>query len=164
MVIRKIKEHDAEEFLRMLLALDKETKNMMMEPDERSNDVNRIKAMIEQAQSGKAFLIVAEDNNEIVGFLSAQRGIPKRISHSAYIVIGIRSAYQNQGIGTQFFIALEKWAIENKLARLELTVMCHNAAAIHLYKNNGFEIEGIKKNSIIVDGKYVDEYYMAKLF
>ena len=34
---------------------------------------------------------------------------------------------------------LDKWARENNL-------------------------EGIKKNAMIIDGKYVDEYYMAKLY
>jgi len=27
----------------------------------------------------------------------------------------------------------------------------------------GFEKEGIKKDSLLVNGEYVDEYYMAKL-
>jgi hypothetical protein len=27
----------------------------------------------------------------------------------------------------------------------------------------GFKIEGLKEKSIIVDGKYVDEYYMGKI-
>lgn len=34
---------------------------------------------------------------EIVGFLSAERGVPNRIRHTAYIVVGIRKAFQ--GIG-----------------------------------------------------------------
>ena len=28
----------------------------------------------------------------------------------------------------------------------------------------GFEVEGIKKNSIIIDDRFVDEYYMAKIY
>lgn len=27
----------------------------------------------------------------------------------------------------------------------------------------GFKIEGLKEKSMIVDGKYVDEYYMGKI-
>jgi RimJ/RimL family protein N-acetyltransferase len=42
--------------------------------------------------------------------------------------------------------------------------MYPNTSAKHLYEKNGFNVEGIKKNSMIVDGKYVDEYYMAKLY
>ena len=59
---------------------------------------------------------------------------------------------------------LDKWAIENNLTRLELTVVSSNIVAKHLYEKNGFEIEGTRKNAMIIDGKYVDEYYIAKLY
>jgi RimJ/RimL family protein N-acetyltransferase len=80
-----------------------------------------------------------------------------------YIVVGVLQAYSGQGIGTRLFREVEKWAREQELHRLELTVMTHNERAIHLYKKMGFEIEGTKRDSICVDGTYVDEYYMAKL-
>ncbi len=41
--------------------------------------------------------------------------------------------------------------------------MTYNTAGIALYKKMGFEIEGTKRNSLFIDGKYVDEYYMSKL-
>lgn len=59
---------------------------------------------------------------------------------------------------------LDKWARENNLTRLELTFVSSNIVAKHLYEKNGFEIEGTRKNAMIIDGKYVDEYYMAKLY
>ena len=52
---------------------------------------------------------------------------------------------------------LDKWARENNLTRLELTVVSSNMVAKHLYEKNGFEIEGTRKNAMIIDGKYVDE-------
>lgn len=88
----------------------------------------------------------------------------KRIKHTAYIVVGIREAHRGKGIGTKFFSELDLWAKENLISRLELTVMCPNVIAKHLYEKNGFEIEGIKKKSMLVDGVYVDEFYMAKLY
>jgi RimJ/RimL family protein N-acetyltransferase len=33
---------------------------------------------------------------------------------------------------------------------------------IRKYKKMGFEIEGTKRHSLFVNGKYIDEYYMAK--
>ncbi|WP_392396641.1 MULTISPECIES: GNAT family N-acetyltransferase [Paenibacillus] len=42
--------------------------------------------------------------------------------------------------------------------------MVPNERAAALYKKMGFEIEGVKRNSIRMDGKYVDEYYMGKIF
>ncbi|MFT8348701.1 hypothetical protein [Clostridium saccharoperbutylacetonicum] len=49
MVIRKVKLEDANNLLSMLLALDKETKYMLLEPDERNNDVSRVQGMIQQS-------------------------------------------------------------------------------------------------------------------
>jgi len=61
------------------------------------------------------------------------------------------------------FRALEAWADSHDLHRLELTVMCHNERAVRLYQNLGYKIEGIRQDSLWVNGRYVDEYYMAKL-
>ena len=98
-----------------------------------------------------------------MGYLSAEKGSLNRIAHSAYIVVGILSEYRGKGIGTEFFRRLDIWAEEMEVSRLELTVICENSVAKHLYEKNGFEIEGIKRKSVLVDGKYLDEFYMAKI-
>ncbi len=67
------------------------------------------------------------------------------------------------GIGTALFKEIEKWARLHDVWRLELTVMAHNTRAKALYKKVGFEQEGLKKASLIINGKCVDEYCMAKL-
>lgn len=164
MEIRKIKKEDASNYLDMLLNLDKETKDMIFEPDERPSDIEIVKGIIGKATSGSNLVLVALESNNIVGFLSAQRGMPMRINHSAYIVTGIREKYRNKGIGSKLFFELDKWAKENSITRLELSVICTNIIAKYLYEKNGFEIEGVKKNAMIIDGKYVDEFYMAKLY
>lgn len=164
MVIRKAKLEDANNLLSMLLALDKETKYMLLEPNERDSDVGRVQGMIHQSIKGSNLLLVAEEEDNIEGFLSTQRGMLKRIKHTAYIVVGIREIHRGKGIGTKFFSEMDLWVKENLITRLELAVMCPNIVAKHLYEKNGFEIEGIKKRSIMVDGEYVDEFYMAKLY
>ncbi len=40
--------------------------------------------------------------------------------------------------------------------------MEHNVGAIKLYEKMGFK-KGLKENSLIVNGKYVAEYYMGKI-
>ncbi len=163
MLIRKIQIKDAEAFFEMLSELDKETEFMMYEPDERIKDLKQLEGLIRTAEQGTDLLLAAEEKGQIVGFLSAQRGIPKRIRHTAYIVTGIRLSYRGKGIGSSFFKELDKWAANNNITRLELTVMCHNTIAKRLYEKNGFQVEGIKKNSMFMDGHYVDEFYMAKI-
>jgi RimJ/RimL family protein N-acetyltransferase len=161
--IRPANKNDANALWGMMSALDNETKYMMYEPNERTRDDEKINSLIKQAVTGGDLLLVADAGGEIVGYISAQRGGCRRIKHTAYIVVGIRKQYQNQGIGKQFFKQLDIWADQKGVTRLELTVMCNNEAAKHLYEINGFVVEGLKKNSMFVDGEYVDEYYMAKL-
>jgi len=86
-----------------------------------------------------------------------------RISHTAYIITGIRKAYHRQGIGSKFFNMLDEWARENGIVRLELTVECVNIGAKHLYERHGFTVEGIRSKSMKVNDRFVDEYYMGKI-
>jgi RimJ/RimL family protein N-acetyltransferase len=78
-------------------------------------------------------------------------------------VVGIRESHTGQGIGTAFFERLDSWARAHGIHRLELTVMVHNQRGVGLYQKMGFEIEGVKKDSLRVDGIYVDEYSMGKI-
>jgi len=78
--IRNIWAADSEKFLNMLKKLDKETDFMMYEPDERKTTPEEMTQRINESISNSSLLIVAEDNSEIVGFLSADRGFANRIS------------------------------------------------------------------------------------
>lgn len=167
MLIRPIRTTDAASYLEMLLTLDQTTQTMMFEPGERNSTADSIQAMIEEYDQNGSLILVADGNAdagpEIVGFLSAELGPYNRIRHTAYIVAGILPEYQGRGIGTELFKELTAWAIRKGFARLELTVMCHNESAIRLYQKSGFEIEGVKRRSMRVNGEFVDEYYMARL-
>lgn len=164
MEIRKIENKDANNYLNMLLNLDKETKFMMFEPGERPTDINIVKNIIDKSINGDNLVLVATDEENIVGFLSVQKGTQKRIKHTGYIVVGIREKYRGKGIGSKLFSELDIWARENNVKRLELSVICSNTIAKHLYEKNGFEVEGIKKKAMIIDGEYVDEFAMAKIY
>ena len=154
---------DAEGFWEMMNQLDYETKYMLYEPGERKKNLSRIEAVIENAANGENFLLTAQENGKIVGYLSAEKGSLRRTAHTASIVVGILAQYRGKGIGTEFFRRLDLWAARKKVTRLELTVICENKAAVHLYEKSGFVIEGVKKNTMLVDGVYLDEYCMAKL-
>jgi len=137
---------------------------MLLEPGERQITVEdqrqRIKTVLSK---NNQIIFVAENDNDLIGYLAAIGGDFKRNRHRAYIVIGILQAFIDQKIGTKLFTELEKWTRHHAVHRLELTVMVHNERAIRLYKKMGFEIEGTKKHSLVISRSYVDEYYMAKL-
>ncbi len=164
MIVRTIRESDAEQFLNLCNKLDTETQFMMLEPGERTTTPEEQRTQIEHLLTYEnQTIFVAEHRNQLVGYLAALGGQFKRNRHSVYIIIGILQAFTGQGIGTKLFQTLEEWAQQQHIHRMELTVMAHNKAGIALYKKQGFEIEGTKRHSLLVNGQYIDEYYMAKL-
>ena len=164
MLIRTIRPDDAEQFLNLCKKLDQETRFMLLEPDERTITVQEQRDHIERLLlQENSTTFVVEHNGQLVGYLSASGGQFRRNRHSAHIVIGILQYFTGQGIGGQLFAALEEWAPQKSITRLELTVMTHNQAGLTLYKKRGFTIEGTKKHSLLINGQYIDEYYMTKL-
>lgn len=147
MEYRTLSVDEAEQFWSLMNQLDYETKYMLYEPGERTKNLSEIESIIRDSAEGHDFLLVAETDNKLIGYISAQKGRMNRIAHSAYIVVGILTDYRGKGIGTKFFKRLNVWAEENNVVRLELTVICENEAAKHLYTNSDFEIEGMKRKS-----------------
>ena len=112
---------EAEQFWSLMNQLDYETKYMLYEPGERTKNLSEIESIIRDSVEGHDFLLVAETDNKLIGYISAQKGRMNRIAHSAYIVVGILTDYRGKGIGTKFFKRLNVWAEENRVVRLELT-------------------------------------------
>lgn len=59
--------------------------------------------------------------------------------------------------------AVESWARTAGIHRLQRPVAAGNEAAITLYRKSGFEIEGVLRQSVVVNGRAIDQYMMAKL-
>ncbi|SFV01659.1 Protein N-acetyltransferase, RimJ/RimL family [Alicyclobacillus macrosporangiidus] len=162
--IRPIAATDAEPYLELCRRLDRETSFMLYEPGERTTTIAEQRKQIESIlKTDNQMIFVAESDHQLVGHLQAYGGRLRRNRHTVYLVIGVLQAYAGQGIGTALFQTMEEWARSVGAHRLELTVMTHNGTAIALYRKMGFEVEGIARETLFVDGRYVDEYWMAKL-
>ncbi|WP_199912272.1 MULTISPECIES: GNAT family N-acetyltransferase [unclassified Lysinibacillus] len=154
---------DAEQIVEVMKNAE-ESGFMMFSPGERQISAGGFRKYIENLkQNPKSQIFVACNNEQILGYIMVVNEQPERISHRAYIVIGVHSDSRGKGVGKALFTAVTQWAKEMDLHRLELTVMVKNEDAVHLYKKMGFEIEGTKKDSLFVDGQFEDEYYMAKI-
>lgn len=162
-MIRHIHIEDSHKFMTLMLTLDQETKHMMYEPGERKTDEKQMRTRIENMLHSGSMIFVSEEADDLTGFLLVDRGQPKRIQHTGYIVIGIKESHHRKGLGKALFEEAINWSRAEGIHRLSLTVKVDNHAGISLYEKIGFEIEGVKKDSMIVDGSYVDEYYMGIL-
>ncbi|MHA6252818.1 GNAT family N-acetyltransferase [Oceanobacillus sp. CAU 1775] len=164
MIIREAKNSDADKLANLIQHVDASSQYMLWEAGERELSPEKQLKMIESLQrEANSNIFVAENKNELVGYLFAIGGKARRNKHNVYIVIGISDEHRGKGIGTALFQKLEEWASNHDIHRLELTVIIENEAGINLYKKVGYEVEGTKRKSLYIDDKYVDEYYMSKL-
>ncbi len=156
-------ERDAEAFLHLRKQVNEETSFMLREPDENAMLAkHQLEQLRDDSSQGHMLILVAEDHEQLVGFLIGERGVRRRNRHRLGLVIGILQAFTGQGIGTQLMLAMEDWARQQGILRLELSVMTHNQAAVALYQKRGFAIEGTLRRTMFIDGDYIDEYVMAK--
>lgn len=165
MLIREAKPEDAEKLLELMKQVDTEADFMLMEPEERKVSLEQQRIWLERMnkESNSTVLIAEQIDGQLVGYLLVVGGNAKRVRHSAYLVIGILNEFTGRGIGTNLFQKLEEWSIAHNILRLELTVVIQNEAGVSLYKKMGFEIEGIKRNSLVIEDTFFDQYYMSKL-
>ena len=112
-------------------------------------------------------MLVAEVEEEgikkVIAIASLSVNKANRVRHSGSIGIMVGKEYHGMGIGRALMINLidiaDNWLM---LIRIELGVFTDNEKAINLYKSLGFQIEGIRKYAIIRNGKYDDDYLMAR--
>ncbi|PGS48354.1 GNAT family N-acetyltransferase [Bacillus sp. AFS041924] len=166
MNIREVKLDDTEKIIQLMKEVENQSEFMLYGPGERNITIEGQRKQLEfiGKSSHSTILVAEETSGNLVGYLFAIGNSAMRKKHSVYLVIGILKEYTGKGIGTELFYRLEDWATTQNIQRLELTVVMENKAGIALYKKMGFEIEGTKRNSIIIDGTSFDEYDMAKLY
>ncbi|GAA0116092.1 GNAT family N-acetyltransferase [Clostridium senegalense] len=131
-----------------------------------SERISRTEGIINNLSDNDHMIVGEIQENDIlkvVGVASLFVNKSNRVRHSASIGIMIRREYQGKGIGRALMENLidlaDNWLM---LVRLELGVFTDNEKAINLYKALGFEIEGKRKYALIKNGKYEDEYIMAR--
>ena len=85
-------------------------------------------------------------------------------AHRGVFGVGLLPQFRGRGIGTKLIQSALAAARAYGLHRVELTVRENNTGAIELYKKAGFEIEGVQRNAVLVDGVYENVICMAVVF
>ena len=108
--------------------------------------------------------LVVLSAGEVVGWCDV---LPKsRPVHAHIGVLGVAllPELRGQGLGERLMRQTLDAARAFGLHRVELTVREENTNAIALYRKVGFEIEGLLRDAIRVDGSYGNVVLMALLF
>ena len=108
--------------------------------------------------------LVALSGGEVIGWCDVTPKPRPIYARSGVLGMGLLPQFRRQGIGKRLILQALAAARAFGLQRVELTVRENNINAIALYKKVGFEIEGVQRNAIFVDGTYENLILMAVLF
>ena len=148
-------------FGELLLA---ESHFLLRSPGERAGSPAEMQRVIERfAVLPNHLLLSVFLDAQVVGEAIVMGGEFQRNRLSGTLGIGILEAHSGRGLGQRLMTESEAYASVHGLHRLELTVMETNTRARSLYESMGYVVEGIKRDSLFVDDKFVDEIMMAKL-
>jgi len=104
---------------------------------------------------------VAVLDNKVIGWADIIPLERNTMAHVGHLGMGVIADFRGMGVGDTLLKKVIEHAWCQQLTRLELEVFSDNEVAIKLYKNNQFEIEGVKKSARLFDKQYQDITMMA---
>lgn len=163
MHIKKVEIENCNELIEVMKDVEM-SGNMLFSPGERRIEENSFKAFLMNINNqDKSGFFIATDQGILHGYIMVKSETQQRTSHRASLVMGVHSSSRGRGVGKALLEYSIRWAKNIGLQRLELTVLENNERAIHLYEKVGFEREGIRKNALLINDRYMNELYMAYL-
>lgn len=106
---------------------------------------------------------VAVVGSEVVGWCDIRKREIDSHAHRGTLGMGIIPGYRGRGLGTRLITATLDAARKAGLRRIELDVHADNLNAIALYEKAGFVREGVARDAVQIDGRFIDSIGMAIL-
>lgn len=164
-IYRRAQESDAKRIVDFYNFVGGETSYLSFEKDEYPMNVKEQEEEIRSLEGKKAsIMLLAMDGEEIVGIATIHSSAKIKARHDGELGIVVAKKYQGQGIGTELIRQLIEWAKGNGVTtRISLDTRADNVKAVELYMKFGFVVEGCRRNSTLLDGKYYDLYVMGMM-
>lgn len=152
---------DAKAYIEYLKKIGSETNNLTFSSNElKVNELEEMTFIDEIHQSKNSVMILAKDNDKIIGNVNLTGNTRSKVKHRSNLGISVLKEYWGQGIGSNLLAAAIGYALENEIEIIELEVLTTNKNAIALYEKFGFETIGIYPNYFKIDDQYVDARLM----
>ena len=163
-IVRHAEPRDVDALIGLINALAREATLLFVIPiDPQTGGPSVLHYLEAMKVSGNSAVLVAERVGTLVGLATGNGGVHASKRGVVEIGIGVRAAHHGVGIGTALIAALEQWARGAGLHRLQLPVVTSNEPALALYRKAGFIVEGVLRESVVGDGRKLDQFMMAKL-
>ncbi|OWK23790.1 acetyltransferase [Rhizobium yanglingense] len=118
------------------------------------------KFVLDMIENRHAQFVAVKDSG-VIGWCDIRRHSRPAHAHRGTLGMGIIPAHRGQGLGLRLMETTLKQAREYDIIRVELSVHADNARAIRLYEKAGFVSEGVSKDAVHIDGRYLDVVNMA---
>jgi len=156
-IVRPVREEDAEAVWQ-ISRQEGVIESILALPSDR---IERRAAMFRELGRDQHWFVSIADG-EVTGIAGLDVG-QGRMRHSGDVFLFVARSWQGRGIGPRLLRTLldlaDNWLL---LRRVALTVFAENERAKRLYERFGFEVEGLRKMSVIAEGQLKDEYLMAR--
>lgn len=107
--------------------------------------------------------LVAVFDGKIVGYTKIVVDPSPKKCHVGKFMIALDPAFHGRGFGSKILDISAEYSRDTlKLHKLNLGAFTSNYDAIKLYERKGFVHEGLQKDEVFIDGKYVDCVAMTK--
>ena len=105
------------------------------------------------------------DENKLISHLSFYKPRPFHPyeMHTAEFGIRILKEYCSSGLGSHKLFIVENIAKEMDVKRIQARVRVSNHLGINFCQKHGYEIEGVKKSAVLINGNYENEFFVSKI-
>lgn len=160
--IRTAEPEDAQHLINLKRGYLKNTTTIPMYIDEYPDDSDKEKQLIvDYIESSNSILLVAENNNVLIGNIDLTGSKRLKMQHTAMIGMGIKQQWRNQGLGKHLINTAIDWAKKySPIELIWLDVYSSNQLGINLYENTGFKTSGIIKGFFKEEDGYKDKIQM----
>lgn len=109
------------------------------------------------------YLVALDRSDNIAAWLELNRLGPQRLRHVALLTLAVASCQRRQGLASALLHEAYRWARSVDVAKISLNVRANNGAAIRLYEQHGFILEGRERAHIKLGEGFEDNLIMARL-
>lgn len=157
-LLRNAKESDAQEIIEFYNIVGGETTYLSFVAGEYKVSVEQEKNTINYAnESNNNTMIVGTIDDKIIALGTITSNQKKKGKHVGILGIVIKEEYCNLGLGKIMMDELINWCKSNGVtSKISLVVRKDNIRGMELYKKCGFEVEGILRKEVCIDGYFFD--------
>jgi RimJ/RimL family protein N-acetyltransferase len=164
--LRRLRAEDAAKLRAFQVKLLSETLFLLTAPGDLPDEATIAKSLADGQKEPGRFdmlaVVAGKDGERIVGHANAEREVPTRMQHNAYMSVHTLRSHWRRGIGRRLAADLEAWARAQNVRRLTGLPLAHNTRALRFAAAWGFKEELLSPRHAVVEGRAVDRVRVVK--